>query len=207
MLSLAASTSDDYFEFEVRLKTRITGEQPSNAASFHISARLDARRFEDINVDMEIGETIAFETEVLKGQEFLTFAGLESDDISIISLEQHLAEKIHAYARHFSDDRENTRVKDLVDIVLISGLSQIAGSSLINAIAATFRNRSETPPSRLAPPPDDWKLSFARMAKQVNLDPRLETNYAMACRFLDPVLARETHDAYWNPDSHTWIRD
>lgn len=70
MLSLATSTSIDYFDFEVRVKTRVTGAQPDNATSFHISARLDGRRFEDINVDMEIGEVITFQTERLKSQEF-----------------------------------------------------------------------------------------------------------------------------------------
>lgn len=92
-------------------------------------------------------------------------------------------------------------------MVLICQFSRIDGAGLMNAIEATFRNRSETPPSRLVSPPDDWKLGYARMATQVNLDPDLAIGYAAACRFLDPALAHETVDLIWNPESQTWVRD
>jgi len=205
MLAVSESPLSDYFDFEVRIKIRTTGEQPSNAASFHVSARLDGRRFEDVNVDMEIGETVSFETQRFRTQEFLVFAGIEPLAISLISLEQHLAEKLHAYSRHFSDDRENTRVKDLVDIMLICQFSPIVGTGLMNAIVATFGNQGASPPSHLAPPPSDWEHGYARLAEQVNLDPDLANGYVIARRFLNPVLARETHGSIWKPDSQAWV--
>jgi Mn-dependent DtxR family transcriptional regulator len=67
-----------------------------------------------------------------------------------VSLEQHVPEKLHAYTGTFGhDERESTRVKDLVDLVLISESAEIDAKRLRHALATTFeehaRRRYRTP--------------------------------------------------------------
>ena len=48
----------------------------------------------------------------------LDFAGIETVQVEIVDVHRHAAEKLHAMLRDFGD-RENTRVRDLVDLVLL----------------------------------------------------------------------------------------
>jgi predicted nucleotidyltransferase component of viral defense system len=205
MFALTESHADDFFEFVVRLKKRVTGEQPHNAATFHVSVRLDGRRFEDINIDIEIAEQPSFNIDRLEIMHYLDFAGLEPTAVALISLEQHLAEKIHAYTRQFADGRENTRVKDLVDIVLISQHGPIRGAMLISAIDATFASRNAQPPTNLPPPPSSWSLGYRALALQVNIDPDISTGFEVAQRFLNPILSRSTARHAWDKTKMMWV--
>jgi hypothetical protein len=205
LLSIDQSPSDDHFEFNARVKSRVIGDQPSNTASFHVNALLDGRRFESINVDVEIAEARYFEPDLVSFVRFLDFAEVNPSAVPLIPLEQHLAEKLHAYARVFPASRENTRVKDLVDIVLISRLGNVRATALRDSIDSTFESRSnDSPPKHLPPPPKVWLSSYGTLATEIGIDPKLDSGYAAAKRFLDPILARDLEQAEWDSTSETW---
>ncbi len=81
------------------------------------------RIFTTVRIDVVVrGEEIVL-TERLPLPNVLGFAGTPPRDIEAVDRRQHFAEKIHAFTRDYGD-RPNTRVKDLVDLVLLieSGL-------------------------------------------------------------------------------------
>jgi hypothetical protein len=117
---------------------------------------------------------------------------------------QQLAEKVHAYTRpHITG--ESSRVKDLVDILLLAGLQPLLGLTLRLALQATFEARDTHPlPPALASPPASWAQPLRRMAEETDLAWR-EINEATtaAKQFLNPVL--QSQDAgTWNPITWAW---
>ena len=48
----------------------------------------------------------------------LAFAGIDAPSIEILDVNRHGAEKYHAMLKDFGD-RENTRVRDLLDLVIL----------------------------------------------------------------------------------------
>jgi hypothetical protein len=76
----------------------------------------------------------------------------------VIALEQHIAEKVHAYtATYGPQEQESTRIKDLIDLLLIAELATPNADRLRTSLTATFLNRQRQPlPSALPPPPASW---------------------------------------------------
>jgi hypothetical protein len=110
--------------------------------------------------------------EEIKGSDFLSFAGIAVPLIRATSRAQHFAEKIHALTRPF-DDRINTRVKDLADLMLFSrhGLPQT--NDIKNAVTKIFENRkTHEIPSSIGIPPATWATSYSAMASPLNLKER-----------------------------------
>jgi hypothetical protein len=55
------------------------------------------RRFEDVVIDIGFDDLIEHSPEIVRGPALLDFAGIEPIEIPVVSLEQHVAEKVHAY--------------------------------------------------------------------------------------------------------------
>lgn len=136
---------------------------------FAVEARLDGRIFERITVDVGVGDPLIPPLEEVKGSDLLSFAGISVPTIRVTSHAQHFAEKVHALTRPF-DDRINTRVKDLADLMLFAkhGMPQPDGAKV--AVTEIFGNRkTHEIPSKIQIPPATWSNSYTAMAAQLNL--------------------------------------
>jgi predicted nucleotidyltransferase component of viral defense system len=131
---------------------------------FSVEARLDGRIFERITVDVGVGDPLIPPLEEVRGSNLLSFVEISVPTIRITSRAQHFAEKIHALTRPF-DNRINTRVKDLADLMLFTehGMPQPADVKV--AVAEIFgkRNTHEIP-SIIDLPPATWATSYSAMA-------------------------------------------
>jgi predicted nucleotidyltransferase component of viral defense system len=165
--------NEDKFAFQVaeggdeELRT-----QGVKSFRFLVETRLDGRRFENIKIDVGVGDPLVPPVEEIKGSDLLSFAGIAVPLIRATSRAQHFAEKIHALTRPF-DDRINTRVKDLADLMLFSrhGLPQT--NDIKNAVTKIFENRkTHEIPSSIGIPPATWATSYSAMASQLNLKER-----------------------------------
>ena len=105
-----------------------------------------------------------------------------------ISCEEQFAEKLHAYTLPRTG-RPNTRVKDLVDMLLLLDSGTIDQSRLAEDIKATFRRRrTHEVPSALPPPLSGWEASFGEMASACGLDKNIAEQHRRLARFLDGIL-------------------
>jgi hypothetical protein len=108
----------DYFEFTVSPPTsrgKLAGP-PLGGYRFGVEARLDGRLFNHFPLDVGQGDITVREPDQVPGHVDLTFADLATPRFPIYPLEDHFAEKLHAY----TTPRENpSRVKDLVDMLLL----------------------------------------------------------------------------------------
>jgi len=82
----------------------------------------------------------------------------------VIDVSRHAAEKFHAMTRVFGD-RENSRVRDLVDIVILDEHEMLSSDALTVAIERVWHEREgASPPARLPSPPASWRPRFEAQA-------------------------------------------
>lgn len=80
--------------------------------------------------------------------------------------------------------RENSRVKNLVNLVLLIERTRLDAARLPTAIRETFRRRkTHAVPSALVPPPVSWTRPFAEMAAECSLDPNMEEHFEKVAQF------------------------
>jgi hypothetical protein len=97
--------------------------------------------------------------------------GREPLEVPALPLEQHVAEKVHAYTRTYGEGLGSTRVKDLVDLVLVKSFASLDAERLHESLVRTFEGRGQQPlPERLPPPPTDWGPGFRKLATEVGID-------------------------------------
>lgn len=194
----------DWFQFEVERPWDDLPVDEAGGARFQVRGLLDGRRFETFHIDVGRGDALLEPVEILTTPALLAFAGIPPTEILCFPLSQQVAEKAHAYTRPHPTG-QSSRVKDLVDILLIAGLGPMDARTLRQALVATFcGRRTHALPLRLPDPPSTWSAPFRRLAGDVGLDYATVSDASEAARrFLDPVLRGETAGT-WNPVAWSW---
>jgi hypothetical protein len=106
----------------------------------------------------------------------------------MIPREQQFAEKLHAYTLPRS--HPNSRVKDLVDLALLSGSGALNRQRVLDALRLTFERRAtHTMPAELAAPPSDWQPPFQALAAECGLPTDINIVFSRLSEFLENVLA------------------
>ena len=97
---------------------------------------------------------------------------------------QHFAEKIHAYTFPWQG-RQNTRVRDLIDLVLLIDIGALDPATTVAALRLTFARRATHPlPRALPTPPESWATPFAALAGEIALAERTtDEAFARVSRF------------------------
>ena len=169
--------NDDRFVFRVAEGSE--EELPTQGVKsyrFSVEARLDGRIFEQIKVDVGVGDPLIPPLEEVKGSDLLSFAGIPIATIRVTSRAQHFAEKIHALTRPF-DDRINTRVKDLADLMLLAAHGLPPPGDVKVAVTEIFGNRkTHEIPSKIEVLPATWSNSYSAMATQLSLNEKTIEN-------------------------------
>lgn len=194
----------DWFSFAVRPDTAALPGPGHGGQRFFVTAQVAGRTFESFHIDVGGGDPVVEPAEMLETPALLAFAGIPPVTVPCYPLTQHLAEKVHAYIRPRATG-EGTRVKDLVDIILVAEHMTINGLTLRAAIQATFtaQGAGDPPPSLPAPPPS-WALAFRKLAAEVELRcmTLAEADRAARC-FLEPILGGVVQGT-WAPEAQTW---
>jgi hypothetical protein len=205
---LAAQSIDlgDYFVFTIEKTGRLDAALQGAAVRYHAVARLAGRVFDEAIVDIGFGNPLVSTPDFLRGPDFLSFAGIAPIVVPALPLEQHVAEKVHAYTRAYSGGRRSTRVKDLVDLMLIRLHAVVEAGRLRQAFRLTFDTRGSHPlPMVLPPPPSEWTSPYREMATAVGLAPDVSAAHRSVAAFLDPVLGGPVpDDAHWDPSTGSW---
>jgi hypothetical protein len=115
-----------------------------------------------------IGDIVIKPAEKSRGIDWLRFAGIAPPTFRTIPREQHFAEKLHAYTQ--PRQNPNSRVRDLVDMVLLIKRTKLNRGKTQDAIKATFKRRgTHSIPRKLSSPPLDWNKPFSFMSQECDL--------------------------------------
>jgi hypothetical protein len=205
---VAAQAADlgDFFVFSVERTAKLDELQEGAAVRYHVRAELAGRLFEEFVIDVGFDLPPDSGVEVLQGPELLAFAEIPPVDAPTLALEIQIAEKLHAYTRGYGQGGiQSTRVKDLVDLVLIATSRSIDAGELRSALDRTFAARGRQGlPESVPAPPEDWAVPFRRLASEVGLDGDLAAGHETASRLLNPVLNGAAASGRWDPDTKGW---
>jgi hypothetical protein len=198
---------DDYFTFAIARTTLLDAADVAGAVRYRVRASLASRRFEDFVVDVGFSATIE-ERDEIDGPDLLVFADLPPIRVPTLPLSLHIAEKVHAYTRWYGEgQRPSTRVKDLVDLVLISTIGDLSAHEVRAALNRTFSSRATHPlPHALPAPPPEWTALYRRLAQSLAIPSDAQEGHRTVAAFLDPILAEQlADDARWDTSTRAWI--
>jgi len=204
--AVAVVAAEDNFSFEFGDVARELQGAPGGSLRVRVVALVASQQFVTFHVDISSGDAIVDRPELLRGSNLLEFAGIATITFPVYPVAQHLAEKLHAYTLRRS--RENTRVRDLVDLAIIAGNEKVDADRLQQAVEATFVARgTHALPGHLAEPPGSGEQPFRIIASQAKtLDTAaLGDGYALAAGFWDPFLARDVAHHVWLPALRHWV--
>jgi hypothetical protein len=172
----------DGFQFLVRPPREQRTGAPGGGVRCSVEARLAGRSFARFHLDIGLGDPVVGPPDWVEGSDLLGFAGIPAARVALYPAEQQFAEKVHAYTFPWRD-RNNTRVKDLVDLVLLIDSGLLDPDRVRTALRATFEVRgTHALPKRLPTPPEDWAKSYAALAQELELP---ATTLEDAYRYLD----------------------
>lgn len=164
----------DFFTFIVGEAMAELNQAPEGGARFPVDARLDGRTFVKFHVDLGVGDEVLEPLETVEGEDWLGFSGVPAVVVPAISVEQHWAEKLHAYTR--PRETPNSRVRDLVDLVLILQHETLATERARAAVETTFHRRgTHSVPEDVPEPPSAWAKPFNALAAECGLEHTLRT--------------------------------
>ncbi len=170
---------------------------------FTVTCTLAGRPYGDpFGLDVAYADPIRGDPEILQGSDFFARYGIPPLRVPAYPPASHLAEKLHAYTQ--PRPHPSSRVKDLVDIALLSTVPGLDAATIRAAIHRTFRFRGTHPvPAALPDPPDSWHTAYARAQAEDGLPwATVDDVLAAARRLLDPVLAGG--DGCWDPATRSW---
>jgi hypothetical protein len=184
----AAFSSDDFFVYTIGEAISDLDAVPYGGARFPVDARLDGRVFVGFHLDVGIGDAVMEPLEVIEGRDWMGFAGIASPSLYMIPREQQFAEKLHAYTlpRHGA---VNSRVRDLVDMVLLIQSGTLTNDKVAEAIRVTFeRRKTHASPNALPLPPAQWQKPYEALARECGISGQVEDAFAVLRIFLKPIL-------------------
>jgi hypothetical protein len=173
----------DFFTFVFGGSSLDLDAAPYGGARFPVDARLAGRTFAKFHLDVSTGDVLREPYDTLVGRDWLGFAGITAIKVSAVSPEEQFAEKLHAYTLP-RDGRENSRVKDLVDLVLLIERTKLDTTRLPKAIRETFqRRKTHDVPSTLRTPPQSWDNTFSQMAAECEIEPTIRKQFDVVAQF------------------------
>ena len=160
--ALDHEVDDDGFTFTVSAARRVAPEQAGVAAwGLSVTAHLGGRPFQTMHVDVSARpDEVADGVERLIVPSRLDGLGLSPVDVLAVDVAQHAAEKFHALTRRYAGDRPSTRVKDLVDLVLLAEAGLLPDGRLGARLRHVHGVRDGiAPPGTVPDPPEAWRAS------------------------------------------------
>lgn len=184
----AAIDAGDFFVYAIGEPMMDLDGAPYGGSRHPVESSLDGRVFARFHLDIGIGDIQRDPYEWTEPRDWLGFAGIPVGRFPSISREEHFAQKLHAYTLH-RGDRTNTRVKDLIDLVLLIDAGIMDQERLKRDIVDTFHRRKTHPvPSKLEPPPEFWVAVFTKLAAECQIDGDIYTQFDKVARYCGEIL-------------------
>jgi hypothetical protein len=143
----------DFFSFRIGEAMKDLDGAPYGGARYPVEAILADRTFVKFHLDVGVGDVIVEPVEVALTRDWLGFAGIDAPCVPMIQREQQFAEKLHAYTLP-RPAAPSSRVRDLVDLVLLIRSDTLDATRVIECLRRTFARRDTHPvPSTLEAPP------------------------------------------------------
>jgi hypothetical protein len=206
--SLAVDPDGDSLIFTVGAPKRATGaDDDPTAWRFPVEVRLAGRIFDRLRLDVgvRVGE-VDGAVEDLSIAVPIPGLDLPVARVPAVDVAQHAAEKIHALTRIYAFGRPSSRVKDLVDLVLLLDAGLLPHPRLGQRLRHVYAMRDgvSPPPLTLPDPPPAWQPPFADAARELRLSTsELQVAVARVTALVQTALADDPNPPTTNREPAT----
>jgi hypothetical protein len=129
-----------------------------------VSASLGGKAFGGVKLDVSPRAHELTSTDRLPLPNLLDFAGVPTPVVEIVDVQRHAAEKLHAMARDYGS-QENSRVRDLVDVVILIEHDELDARQVADAARNVWAERNNTaPPTEFPALPASWPARYEQLA-------------------------------------------
>ena len=196
---------DDDLSYEVAASPSALEGPPGGGLRFVVVARLAGTELVRFKVDVSAADVVVGESGSCLSDPVLERLGLPRSRFPVYPVDQHVAEKLHALT--LPRDVENTRARDLVDLVWFIRHFAFRSDTLAVACIATFERRATHPwPPVVDVPPESWTRPYAVWRAELDLVEPTQTAAASSVRrFLEPVYFG-VPGLSWDPATQEWTR-
>ncbi|MGC8905725.1 nucleotidyl transferase AbiEii/AbiGii toxin family protein [Thermus sp.] len=159
----------DGFVFRVQERQR---DRTSGVRRFTLAARLGGRLFEEVALDVHVSGSVGLDPVRARFGPTVELEGLEPPEVPLAPLAWQYANKLHAYLRERASG-QNTRVKDLVDLAILTiELAEEANPQMLaRAVERAYAIHGGRPRLDFPDPPAAWRREFRAMAREAGLEP------------------------------------
>jgi hypothetical protein len=135
-----------------------------------VAAELAGKPFGAVQMDVSPRSHELDETDLVPLPNSLDFAGVVAPLVEIVDVNRHAAEKFHGMLRDYGD-RDNTRVRDLVYLVILIEHELLEPSALAAAVRLVWSERDGvSPPATLPSLPPSWLGRYERLVAEQNVE-------------------------------------
>jgi len=186
--------ADDGLTFQVSAPRPLASDEVGNPGwKFTVASFLGGKVFASLRLDVVArSEEIAGAVGTIEVHPPILAERLSSTTMPAVDIAQHAAEKFHAMARTYAGSRPSSRVKDLVDVVLLAEAGLLPHPDLPGRLQTVWQVRDGVPPPAQLPAfPASWPGDFAAMAAELDLAVDYPTARSTAERLFAEALTTE----------------
>lgn len=200
--AFAVDLGDD-FGYDVASPPAPLDGPPGGGLRFVVVARLAGTELGRFKVDVSAADVVVGDFESYFSDPVLERLGFGRSRFPVYPVNQHVAEKLHALT--LPRAVENTRARDLVDLLWFVRHFTFRSDALAIACIATFERRStHSWPPVIDVPPDSWTRPYGVWRAELDLAEPSPAAAASALRsFLEPVYLGEAGRS-WDPAAQAW---
>ncbi|MGC4939259.1 nucleotidyl transferase AbiEii/AbiGii toxin family protein [Kribbella sp. DT2] len=190
--------------------TGLGDNQPGVATRRYVFACIDVdhdTQIDTVVVDVAVGPPPIGRPEVIEPANRLHLRrALVTHPYRLYPVADQIADKVCAIMdTNYPGGKRSSRVKDLVDLVVLAHTQTVDLHELRNAITAK-QNLSDIDPFGHFDIPADWTRTYPKTAKGVPIAESFTAKAAaeLVATFVDPALDKNSNTATWNPQRLTW---
>lgn len=176
---------NDFFTFILTGEEKSLDNTPYGGKRYSIEARIAGKRYVSFHIDVSVNDISKrpyFET--INGKDWIGFAGIPPVKCNILAAEEIFAEKFHAYT--LPRDKENTRVRDIMDMYLLIDSNRMEPSRLIECLNNVFRRRkTHEIPEKFQQPPISWEVRYNEIAKDAGINKNIQEVFDLINDYLE----------------------
>jgi Nucleotidyl transferase AbiEii toxin, Type IV TA system len=200
---------DDHFRFVMtKVEPSLGGGQPAlDGYRVSVDAYCGAQKKDSFGVDLVTGSMMTTHPEI-RVATALDVRGIAAAPLRLYPVVDHIADKLCATQATYGDagTQRSSRVRDLVDLVVLGRTQDIDGDQLIAAISAEWVHRS-LPGRPVFAPPALWETQYPRIARTVGACEGITTfpaAVAFVTALLNPALNGSAAGQRWSAALGNW---
>lgn len=207
----AALSTDigDYFRFDISRPVAVATENNPAVDGRRVTIRsyCGVPEFAAFTVDLVVAGNMTQRPEPHRPVPLIDIDGLANPPYQLYPIADHIADKVAATLTTYGPSaRPSSRVRDLVDLVVIARTQPLDAAELLYAIDAELHDRGLDDIDSFVVP-STWRQMYPRAASRTpniapydNFDKALE----LATSLLNPILSNEIPNGTWHPTRLRW---